>query len=66
MTFESCRFLFHPFVRRDKAREILTDAEALTPLSGCAVPADPHKARVRRFILAAAPETSLRSGPQNS
>ena len=37
MTYESCRFLFHQFIQRDKAHEIIADADALTPLSAALV-----------------------------
>ena len=33
MTYGSCRFLFHQFIQRDKAYEIIADTDALTPLS---------------------------------
>ena len=37
MTFWSCRFLFHQFIQRDKAHEIIADTDALTPLSAALV-----------------------------
>ena len=37
MTYGSCRFLFHQFIQRDKAYEIIADTDALTPLSAALV-----------------------------
>ena len=37
MTFGSCRFLFHQFIQRDKAHEIIADADALTSLAAALV-----------------------------
>ena len=37
MTYGSCRFLFHQFIQRDKAHEILADADALATLSAAFV-----------------------------
>ena len=37
MTYESCRFLFHQFIQRDKAHEIIADTDALTPLSAALI-----------------------------
>ena len=37
MTYGSCRFLFHQFIQRDKAHEIIADADTLAPLSAALV-----------------------------
>ena len=37
MTYGSCRFLFHQFIQRDKTHEIITDTDALAPLSAALV-----------------------------
>ena len=37
MTCGSCRFLFHQFIQRDKAHEIIKDADALATLSAALV-----------------------------
>ena len=37
MTYGSCRFLFHQFIQRDKAHEIIADTDALATLSAALV-----------------------------
>ena len=37
MTYGSCRFLFHQFIQRDKAYEIIADTDALATLSAALV-----------------------------